>query len=161
MIKWNPTTPSQWLERSGGVGFSLISLIDQSTTALWLNKNHHTMGKGVRSCSGLTLANNWLAISRHGGNVEGLQMNIYWLGMLKDISLPFSQIMRREKEKKEDAKFVLIKAKARRRVTFVLIVMLGFVPHLVSDCTINNRLCKMSKKHGKSFYCVPDSVLWS
>lgn len=88
-------------------------------------------------------------------------MNIYWLDMLKDISLTFSQLMRREKEKKEDAKFAVIKAKARRQVTFVLIVMLGFVPHLVSDCTINHRLCKMSKKHGKSFYCVPDSVLWS
>ena len=54
-------------------------------------------------------------------------MNIYWLGMLKDISFTFPQLMRREKEKKEDAKFALIKAKARTQVFFVLIMMLGFL----------------------------------
>ena len=85
-------------------------------------------------------------------------MNIYWLGMLKDISFTVSQLMRREKEKKKDAKFALIEAKARQ-VTFVVLVMLGFVPHLVSDFTINHRLCKTCKRRGKSFYCVRDSVV--
>ena len=85
MIRWNPITPSQWLERNGGAWFSLISLIDQSTTTLCLSKNHHTIGKGT--------------IFVHRGSVGGPLMSTYLLHMLKDISPTFSQLMRRAKEK--------------------------------------------------------------
>ena len=52
-------------------------------------------------------------------------------------------------ERRLDAK----SAKPRKQATFVLIVMLAFVPHPASDFTINHRfnprLCKMSLKAWK------------
>ena len=97
MTRWSLTTPSQRLERNGGAESSMILWIDPFTTALYLSKNLHTMQNGVRSCSGLTLPNSWLAIFLRKESVEGLLMSIYWLDMMKDISLTFSQPMRRGK----------------------------------------------------------------
>jgi len=67
-------------------------------------------------------------------------MSTYLLDMLKDIDPTFSQLMRRGKGKKGGIKFVMMQAKSRRQVTFVLIVTLAFALLLVSGCTISHRL---------------------
>lgn len=78
------------------VFYDLIDRSIYNSFVLEQESTHHA--KRSQKLFRLTLPNSWLAIFLHEESMEGPVMSIYWLDMLKDISLTFSQPIRRGKD---------------------------------------------------------------
>lgn len=152
-MKWYypiPVAGKKWWSR---VFYNLIDRSFYNSFVLEQQSPHHA--KRSQRLFQIDLAKQLMGIFVQEESVEGHLMSIYWLGMLRDISLTFSKSIWRGKDWKGDAKFVMMKEKSSRLAIIVLTVMLAFVPHLALEFTISHRHFAMSKgTHQMVLMCI-------